>query len=256
VRKILVAGLVNLAVLPSAAAAGPVDPVVPLAIDARGGVAVAVRVNDAGPFTFILDTGASRSIVSDDLAGELGAPVVAQSEVVTSAGSEMRVVVRLASITLASARVNALLAPVLPAARLRRLGRGVRGLLGQDFLSAFNYTLDYRRRRLTWDEPLTCDRPGAVRMAAVEGRFVLVADADHAGRVRLVPDSGAEVAVLFGGGGAGPRLSEFRVGGVTLVDVPVAVVDREEPDVDGLLPLHRFRAVSFAAGGSCLLVRQ
>jgi hypothetical protein len=71
-----------------------------------------------------------------------------------------------------------------------------------------------------------------------------------------VPDSGAEVAVLFGGGGAGPRLSEFRVGGVTLVDVPVAVVDREEPDVDGLLPLHRFRAVSFAAGGSCLLVRQ
>lgn len=229
---------------------------VPLTIDERGGVIVEGRVNGAGPFRFIVDTGASRSIIADDLAAALGAPVVAKSEVVGSAGSDMRLVVRLGSVAVDAARVDALLAAVVPAATLSRLGRGVRGLLGQDFLSAFNYTLDYRRRRLTWDEPLTCDRPGAVRMAAVEGRFVLVADADHAGRVRLVPDSGAEVAVLFGSDGAGPRLSEFRVGGVTLVDVPVAVVDREEPDVDGLLPLHRFRAVSFAAGGSCLLVRQ
>ena len=101
--------------------------------------------------------------------------------------------------------------------------RGVRGLLGQDFLSAFNYTLDYRRRRLTWDEPLTCDAPGAVPMnAAVEGRFVLVADADRGTRVRLVPDSGAEVAVLFRGRDPRPRRSEFRVAGVTLYDVPVA----------------------------------
>jgi hypothetical protein len=34
------------------------------------------------------------------------------------------------------------LAPVVPSARLAALGRHVRGLLGQDFLSAFNYTLD------------------------------------------------------------------------------------------------------------------
>jgi hypothetical protein len=231
-------------------------PDVPLVIDDRGGIAVSVHVNGAGPFTFILDTGSSRSIVSDDLAHLLDAPVVAKSEVVTSAGSDTRLVVRLESIAVTSARVNALLAPVLPAATLARLGPGVRGLLGQDFLSAFNYTLDYRRGRLTWDETLTCDAPGAVRMTPAEGRFVMLADAEGGPPVRLVPDSGAEIAVLFRG--RRPRLptSSFRVGDITLRNVPVAAVDREDPNADGLLPLHRFGAVSFAAGGSCLVVRR
>lgn len=124
-------------------------PAVPLAVDDRGSIVVHVRVNDQGPFKFILDTGSSRSIVSDDLARELAAPVVAQSEVVTSAGSDVRLVVHLASVALdASARVDALLAPVLPAANLAQLGRGVRGLLAQDFLSAFNDTLRERGRDL------------------------------------------------------------------------------------------------------------
>jgi hypothetical protein len=254
VARLFAAGLIAILTGVPAAAADRTRSAVPLAIDARGGIAVPVVVNGAGPFIFILDTGASRSVVSDDLAREIGAPVVAKSEVVTSAGSDMRLVVRLSSIALASAQVSALLAPVLPAANLARLGRGVRGLLGQDFLSAFNYTLDYRRRRLTWDGPLTCDAPGAVRMAAVEGRFVLLAEAEGGARVRLVPDSGAQVAVLFRGRDPRARSSEFRVAAVTLYDVPVAVVDREDPDVDGLLPLHGFAAVSFAAGGSCIVV--
>jgi hypothetical protein len=228
---------------------------VPLNIDARGGIAVPVQINGAGPFAFVLDTGASRSVVADDLARELGAPVVAKSEVVTSAGSDMRVVVRLTSIALASARVDSVLAPVLPAANLARLGPNVRGLLGQDFLSAFNYTLDYRRRRLTWDEGVTCDAPGAVPMASSEGRFVVVAAADRGAPVRLVPDSGAEIAVLFRGREPRPRVSRFTIGAVTLSDVPVAVVDREDPNVDGLLPLHGFGKVSFAAGGSCVIIR-
>ena len=255
-RRILTGVLFTSTVAVPVAGADRTRPDVPLIIDARGGVAVPVMVNGAGPFTFMLDTGASRSVVANDLARELAAPVVARSEVVTSAGSDMRPVVRLASIALAAARVEAVLAPVVPAGNLARLGRGVRGLLGQDFLSAFNYTLDYRRSRLTWDERLTCDAPGAVRLAQVEGRFVLSADTGRGSRVRLVPDSGAEVAVLFRGHHALPRVSEFRVGGVTLYDVPVAVIEREDPNVDGLLPLHGFGAVSFAAGGSCLIVRK
>ncbi|HET7696187.1 MAG TPA: aspartyl protease family protein [Vicinamibacterales bacterium] len=246
----------SLTVVTPAAGADRTRPDVPLVIDARGGIAVPVFVNGAGPFTFILDTGASRTIVADDLARLLETPVVARSEVVTSAGSDVRPVVRLASLALASARAEAVLAPVLPAGNLARLGRGVRGLLGQDFLSAFNYTLDYRRSRLTWDEALTCDAPGAVRMTAAEGRFVVVADADRGPAVRLVPDSGAEVAVLFRGRVPRRPVSRLRIGGVTLDDVPVAIVDREDPNADGLLPLHGFGAVSFAAGGSCLIVRR
>lgn len=228
---------------------------VPLTIDERGGAIVDARVNGAGPFRFLVDTGASRSIVADDLAMELKAPVVAKSEVIGSAGSDMRLVVRLGSVAVDSARVNALLAAVVPAARLAPLGRGVRGLLGQDFLSAFNYTLDYRRSRLTWDESIACTTAAAVPMNAVEGRFVMALKGETGAPLRLVPDTGAEVAVIFRGRAPVPSLSRVRVGTSTLRGIRAVVVDRDDPGADGLLPLHGFSSVSFAAGGSCLIAR-
>jgi predicted aspartyl protease len=235
------------------------QPGVPLSIDAQGGIAVEVRVNDSGPYRFLLDTGASRSIVSETLARELGAPVVAKTEVVTIAGADVRPVVRLASLSLAASRVEGVLAPVLPDARLPQLGRRLRGVLGQDFLSAFNYTLDYRRSRLTWDELLTCDAPGAVRMAAVDGRFVMTLVDDRGAARRLVPDSGADVPILFSA--ASPRedrltIPGLRVGAVRMPDVAAYVVQRADAHADGLLPLHQFSAVSFAEGGACLLARE
>jgi len=259
---------------------------VPLTIDARGGVIVDARVNGAGPFKFIVDTGASRSIVADDLATALRAPIVAKSEVVGSAGSDMRFVVRLGSVAVESARVDALLAVVVSAARLSPLGSDVRGVLGQDFLSAFNYTLDYRRGRLTWDEALTCDTRGAVPMIAAEGRFVLALEDQRGTPLRMVPDSGAEVAMLFrsstvprasrafvegrapepgamvaGLSGSGrlahvTAIETLRVGSVTLRDLRAYAIDRVDDHADGLLPLHAFASVSFAAGGGCMVARR
>ena len=253
-HNFLVPVLVTLSVSLASAADRP-RPAVPFAVDGRGGIVVDVRVNGDGPFRFLLDTGASRSIVSDDLARQLGAPVVAKSEVVTSAGSTMHLVVRLASVELSFARVTALLAPVIPAARLTMLGRGIRGLLGQDFLSGFNYTLDYRRGRLTWDEAIACNTPAAVPMNAAEGRFVMTLQAETGAPLRLVPDTGAEVAVIFRGRAPIPTVSRLRVGTSTLRDIRPVVVDRHDPAADGLLPLHGFSSVSFAAGGSCLIAR-
>jgi Predicted aspartyl protease len=255
VRGFIVSVVVMLAVDPAWASGRTTVPV-PLAIDNRGGIVVDVRVNGLGPFRFILDTGAARSIVSDDLARELRAPVVAKSEVVTSAGTDMRLVVRLGSLALASSRVDGLLAPVIPGDRLLQLGPRVRGLLGQDFLSAFNYTLDYRRARLTWDEPLGCAGPNVVPMVPAEGRFVMALRSESGTPLRLVPDSGAEVAVLFGGARDSPSLSRVRVGSFTLRDLRPVVVERVDEHADGLLPLHGFSSVSFAAGGGCVVIRR
>ena len=254
-RGFIVSVVVMLAVDSAWASARTTVPV-PLAIDNRGGIVVDVRVNGLGPFRFILDTGTARSIVSDDLARELRAPVVAKSEVVTSAGTDMRLVVRLGSLALASSRVDGLLAPVIPGDRLLQLGPRVRGLLGQDFLSAFNYTLDYRRARLTWDEPLGCAAADAVRMVASEGRFVMALRSESGDSLRLVPDSGAEVAVLFRGARHSPSLSRVRVGSFTLRDLRPIVVERVDEHADGLLPLHGFSSVSFAAGGGCVVIRR
>jgi predicted aspartyl protease len=232
---------------------------VPLTIDSRGGVIVGVVVDGAGPFRFMLDTGSSRSIVGETLARDLAAPVVARSEVVTSAGSDMRLVVRLASIALAGARVAGVLAPVLPDARLAEIGPDVRGVLGQDFLSAFNYTLDYRRRHLTWDESVTCDSPVAVPMTRGDGRFVMTLADERGAPLRLVPDSGAEMPVLFrraAPASATSTIGRLRVGAVTMTNVSASLIERAEADADGLLPLHHFSAVSFAAGGACVVPRR
>ena len=240
-------------------AAGPPEPPVPILVDARGGIGVEVRVNGAGPYRFILDTGASRSIVSDGLARQLAAPIVAKSEVVTSAGSEIHLVARLATLAIATTRVANLLAPVLPEARLALLGPGIRGIVGQDFLSAFNYTLDYRRALLTWDEGLACGTRGTVRLNAAEGRFVMAVEDGSGTTLRLVPDSGAEVPVLFRGErprDATSTLRELRVGDVTLKRLDAYNVERIDPNADGLLPLHQFSTVSFAAGGTCLWARK
>lgn len=234
-------------------------PAVPLQIDAHGGIVLDVMVNDEGPYRFLLDTGTSRSIVSATLARELRAPVVAQSELVSNAGTEMQLVVSLDSLSVAAAHVGRVLAPVLADARLAEIGPGVRGVLGQDFLSEFNYTLDYRRARLTWDGPLTCDAADAVPLVAAEGRFVMALEGEDSTPLRLVPDSGADAPVLFRA--APPReiastLPPLRIGAVRLTNVAAYNVQRADPNADGLLPLHRFAAVSFAAGGGCLVARQ
>ena len=62
----------------------------PLAIEMDGGIVVGVRIQGAGPFRFRLDTGASRTVVSRELAARLGLPLSGSSVVVTPAGRTVR----------------------------------------------------------------------------------------------------------------------------------------------------------------------
>lgn len=256
--RFVLAVLLLVPALPASAGNKPPSPV-PLRIDPHGAIVLDVVVNGEGPYRFMLDTGTSRSIVSSTLARELRAPVVAKSDVVTNGGTETRLVVSLESLSVAAARVGRVLAPVLPDAALAEIGPDVRGVLGQDFLSEFNYTLDYRRGRLTWDGPLACGGPDAVPLVAAEGRFVMAVEGERGAPLRLVPDSGTDAPILFHA--APPReaastLPLLRIGAVRLTDVAAYNVQRTDPNADGLLPLHRFAAVSFAAGGSCLVARE
>jgi hypothetical protein len=94
--------------------------------------------------------------------------------------------------------------------------------------------------------------------------------------LRLVADTGADVVVLFnfnaredpkgarlrvaGLAGAGApalvtTIGELHAGLVSLRDVSAVVVERADRDIDGLLPLHRFASVTFAAGGVCVVPR-
>jgi len=198
----------------------------------------------------------------------------------------MRPVVRLGRTTVGGAARDGILASVLPSFDLGRLGTEVDGVLGQDFLAAFDYTLDYLHGRLTWTAEGATDEPVARLMLASEGGRFLAALPQGAGRgvVRLVPDTGSAALVIFGeapAGGAGALrwlpangqarlrgvagertverafVQALRVGGLVMHNEPAVVVERTGSGgglADGLLPLHRFARVSFNARERCLLI--
>ena len=269
-------------ILISAATAGAAPSWVPLAIDPAGAIIVHVRINDSGPFPFLLDTGASHSVVSDALIELLKLEIVARTTVTTSTGSETRPVVRVTQTSIGSVRSEHLLASVAPSSQLASIARGIDGIIGQDVLFSFNYTLDYRRRRLVWTDAASDENGTRIPLVAQRGRYLVRVPLGGSATALLVPDSGANGFVMFARNGrtrvpleSTPHVTsvrslsgahdvrtmmmrELRIGEVTLRDQPVAVVarDGDESEGDGLLPLHLFASVSFNAREQCLVLRR
>jgi aspartyl protease len=284
------AGVVAIAVLPVLPVQGaPAAPdAVPFTLGDGGAVIVPVFVDGQGPHSFLVDTGANRSAVIEGLAARLGLAPVAKSLVVTPAGDETRVVVRLGRVSVGTATAEGLLASVLAVDRRWLDGADVAGILGQDFLARFDYTIDYRRRRVVWGgEPGAASVRHGVRLELhpSEGRFLVeLPQPEDAGRAaRFVPDTGTNGLVMFerpGGvrlsseplsGGAElsaasggrrtvrmRRIRSLRVGNLTLHDQVAAIVTRPEtdaPETDGLLPLHQFASVTFGSRDGYLVIR-
>jgi predicted aspartyl protease len=239
-----------------------------------GEIVIPVFIGREGPYRFLLDTGSSHTVISETLATTLGAVPVAKAPIATSVGSILALVVRLPDVTVGSARVEALLATSLPPRAADMLGDGILGVLGQDFLSQFNYTLDYRTSRLSWDDDGQIEKGVRLTLEPSHGRFLVHLPQDKRCRcaLRLVPDSGANGVVLFAGTEAdrlpvsasvtsmrvatlvgdgtarGVIVRALLVGPVTLWDLPaarVAVPEGTTEDGDGLLPLSLFARVSF-----------
>jgi predicted aspartyl protease len=236
----------------------------------QGGVIVPVAVNGRGPYRFLLDTGSTHSAVSEALAGDLGAPVVARAVVGSAVGADERTVIRIDRLQHGVMAVTDVLASVVDLAGIDRAGT-IHGIIGQDVLASLHYTIDFRRRTvLWWPEASDAGRGTAFVLEPSAGRF-LVALPQPNTVLRLVPDSGAGALLLFEERNQGlpvsilPERAELRtltarttvrhgrlrtlhVGSTVLRDLAAVVVRRHEsiaPDTDGLLPLHLFERVTF-----------
>lgn len=239
-----------------------------------GGVVIPVFIGGEGPYRFLLDTGSSHTVISQTLATTIGAPPVAKAPLATSVGSIVALVVRLPPVAVGSARVESLLATALPVNAAAALEDGISGVIGQDFLSQFDYTLDYRASRLLWDAEGDRDTGVRLSLEPSHGRFLVRLPQNERCRcpVRLVPDSGADGVVLFAGSNAdrlpmdaaaawlgvstlagnasarGVTIRQLLVAPATLRDLPAArvVLPENTPEEgDGLLPLSLFARVSF-----------
>ncbi|MFN3596717.1 MAG: retropepsin-like aspartic protease [Rubricoccaceae bacterium] len=121
---------------------------------------VPVEINGAGPFAFVLDTGATLTCVDQALADSLALPVQrgAVGAGATVGGSGAVRLVRLDSLRLGGASAEGLPACVLDLAHIGDMGVQVDGLLGLNFLRRFDLALDFRRNVLTLAAP---DAPAA-----------------------------------------------------------------------------------------------
>lgn len=149
---------------------------------------VPVKVNGAGPYPFVADTGANQSVISADLATSLGL-LAGDSQSLNGVAGVQQTATAKARIGLGGRAPRETLLAVLTATSM-----GAPGILGLDQLDGARLTLDFQQRTLNIDE---ISLPGAgdeirVKAHRRDGQLTLV-DADLAGiPVTAFLDSGAQ----------------------------------------------------------------
>ena len=218
-------------------------------VDTR--MAVGVLVNGRGPYRFVVDSGADRTVIGERLAAALGLPAGRPVTLHGMAGASRRETVLIDSIRIGSSSVDDLAAPVLPEAHL-----GARGLLGIDALRGQRLMLDFERDAITIEDarrPAKANADEIVVTARRRGGQLILTQARAGGvGIRAVVDTGSQLTIgnlalrdaLFRRrkppettpvtlvSVTGETLvlpyaivPEMRIGGIVMRDVPVAFAD-------------------------------
>jgi hypothetical protein len=229
---------------------------------------VPVTVNGTGPYPFLLDTGATSSMIDEALAGRLALPPLgaAIQETATSATT-----VDLVRTTLALGSVerdgDVLRAPL---GAVQAVDPAILGILGQDVLRRGNWWLDYRGASLVEDpdgELGAVDLGERLSVHWHADRPAIDATLPDRQALRLVLDSAASSPILFRDthGASGPageavvttlgdartvRLRSFgplRAGAAAIPRLSAAILHDAGPgrEEDGLLPAGLFEGIYF-----------
>jgi predicted aspartyl protease len=118
-------------------------------------IVVPVWINGEGPFDLVLDTGATYTCVTPEVAARLDLPdqrgAVGYGAGVQSAGRVR--IVRYDSVRAGAAAAHDMAGCVVDLSSLAAVGTAVDGLLGLNFLRGFDVRLDFERAVLTLTEP-------------------------------------------------------------------------------------------------------
>lgn len=199
VSPLLDAALAQLVIAPPTPAPVPLseESFVALGMQAER-MTVPVSINARGPWNFVIDTGAERTVVSRELAGVLG----------LAAGPQVRVIAMTGP-----AQVGSVIVPQLSVSRISRetihapaLGArdlGAAGMLGIDALQGHSITVDFVKQQMTLRP---ARRRQSARLAPIAGEVVIsakslygqliVTDAFWRGkRISVIVDTGSPVTI-------------------------------------------------------------
>lgn len=107
-------------------------------------VTAPVTINGKGPFEFVVDTGANRTVLATELAEQLALPTAGRAEIHGIAGIEQSPMALVDSLDVGRVGSKRLRVPLLTRARL-----GADGLLGVDVLRNRRLAIDFRRNTIT-----------------------------------------------------------------------------------------------------------
>lgn len=252
---IVAAGLVAAAVVsPIAASTDPAPQHVATRTDLSGRMTVGVRIDGRGPFPFVVDTGAERTVISTELAAELQLASAPAARLLSLSEQSIVPTVMIPRLAVSDTVVEAISAPALARDHL-----GAAGILGIDTLQKQRVVFDFKRGRMTVSPSAEREERGGgeeivVRARSRFGRLVL-ADASADGqKVHVIIDSGAQLSIgnpvllqrliarrsqhgpemievtSVTGGKLAARIAilrKVRIGGVHLRNMPIAVTDSE-----------------------------
>lgn len=241
----------------------------------RGGrLIVPVWINESGPYHFLLDTGATTTVLDSRLAKRLDLKPERSARVKTFAGDTHLPLAAVDKVAVGPTWLADLEVLVVDLAELVGLERRIQGVLGEDVLARFNYLLDRRNLTISFEEDgeLHPDLLGErVPMESRGGMPCVFARAQEPEPLRLIIDSGIPYPVFYEDAaarlgllpipGAGQGLaaeSDFgrrqlkvrlvpvlSIGQVTLKRLTVYITSRLEPGPpeDGMLPLTLFDSI-------------
>jgi len=211
---------------------------------------IAVDVNGQGPFRFLVDSGADRSVVGSALAAQLALPVGRAVRLQGMAGTARVATVRIDSLKLGTSTMTGIAAPALPERYL-----GAQGIVGIDALADQRLMFDFDRKTITVQDARRPEAVGGGDEIVVlarrrNGQLILTAASVGGVPIYAVIDTGSEVTMgnlalqarLFSRARP-PRpivltsvtgqtltanlstLSSIRIGGVDIGNVAVAFAD-------------------------------
>jgi len=140
-------------------------------LDTAERLTVKAYVNGRGPFDFLVDTGASSSVISAELADQLGLARTGSNKLHSIAGAQAVSTTRVDSLTVGKRSRSNMTVSVLPRALLR-----VDGVLGLEWLGRASLLLDFLRRRMVVGEglPLADDLTVAVKSRLARSGLMLI----------------------------------------------------------------------------------
>ena len=219
--------------------------------EVRSRLFIQARVNDKGPFRFLVDSGADRSVISIGLAERLGLPLGGSVKVQGMAGTAEVATVMIDKLTIGSSEMVGIRAPALSGRDL-----GAEGLIGIDALADQRLMLDFEAKTITVQDSRVAlpsyDGEIVVTARRRKGQLIITQASVGSTRISAVIDTGSEVTLgnmalrnrlLNGKRDPGLKaitlisvtgqtltaevavLPEVRVGGVLLQNVAVAFAD-------------------------------